>query len=155
VNATRRGRIVTFYSYKGGTGRSMAVANVAWILASQKKRVLVIDWDLEAPGLHRYFHPFLKDKELARSPGVIDFFHEFSAAARQRPQSESEPAECERWWSPDEPARARRLSTGTSDDATIDLVPAGRQDAAYAQRVAGFDWGAFYDKLGGGVFPKP
>jgi hypothetical protein len=26
--------IVTFYSFKGGTGRSMALANVAWILAS-------------------------------------------------------------------------------------------------------------------------
>lgn len=53
-----RGRIITFYSYKGGTGRSMALANVAWILASQGERVLTIDWDLEAPGLHRYFHPF-------------------------------------------------------------------------------------------------
>ena len=30
----RRGRIITFYSYKGGTGRSMMLANVAWILAT-------------------------------------------------------------------------------------------------------------------------
>jgi MinD-like ATPase involved in chromosome partitioning or flagellar assembly len=45
------GRIVTFYSYKGGTGRSMALANVAWLLAFSGKRVLVIDWDLEAPDL--------------------------------------------------------------------------------------------------------
>jgi MinD-like ATPase involved in chromosome partitioning or flagellar assembly len=37
------GRVVTFYSYKGGTGRSMAVANVAWILASSGARVLAID----------------------------------------------------------------------------------------------------------------
>ena len=29
----RAGRIVTFYSYKGGTGRTMALANAAWILA--------------------------------------------------------------------------------------------------------------------------
>ena len=56
------GRIVTFYSYKGGTGRSMALANIAWILAGGGKRVLVVDWDLEAPGLHRYFRPFLLDK---------------------------------------------------------------------------------------------
>ena len=27
-------RIITFYSYKGGTGRTMALANTAWILAS-------------------------------------------------------------------------------------------------------------------------
>jgi MinD-like ATPase involved in chromosome partitioning or flagellar assembly len=39
-------RIITFYSYKGGTGRSMALANIAWILASAGKRVLAIDWDL-------------------------------------------------------------------------------------------------------------
>src|SRR5437867_12286372 len=77
-----QGRIITVYSYKGGTGRSMAVANVAWILASQGKRVLVIDWDLEAPGLHRYFHPFIDDKELSASPGLIDFLVNFAEAAR-------------------------------------------------------------------------
>src|SRR6202050_1357184 len=69
----RHGRILTFYSYRGGTGRTMALANVAWILASNGKRVLVIDWDLEAPGLHRYFQPFIDDKELTYSDGVIDF----------------------------------------------------------------------------------
>ena len=42
----------------------MALANVAWILALHGSRVLVIDWDLEAPGIHRYFHPFIEDKEL-------------------------------------------------------------------------------------------
>jgi MinD-like ATPase involved in chromosome partitioning or flagellar assembly len=34
------------------------LANVAWILASNGKRVLTIDWDLEAPGLHRYFRDY-------------------------------------------------------------------------------------------------
>ncbi len=53
------GKIVTFYSYKGGTGRTMALANVGWILASTGLKVLVIDWDLDSPGLHRYFHPFV------------------------------------------------------------------------------------------------
>src|SRR5437588_13063530 len=72
------GKIITFYSYKGGTGRSMALANVAWILASNGKRVVLIDWDLEAPGLHRYFHPFLVDKELSSSDGLIDFILDFA-----------------------------------------------------------------------------
>src|SRR5204863_6021010 len=75
------GRIITFYSYKGGTGRSMALANVAWILASRGKRVLMVDWDLEAPGLHRYFHPFLQDKNLTASDGVIDLVRRFEDAA--------------------------------------------------------------------------
>jgi Mrp family chromosome partitioning ATPase len=67
------GRSFTFYSYKGGTGRSMVVANVAWLLASSGARVLLVDWDLEAPGLHRYLHPFLVDPELSATDGIIDF----------------------------------------------------------------------------------
>jgi MinD-like ATPase involved in chromosome partitioning or flagellar assembly len=44
-------KIVTFYSYKGGVGRSMALANAAAQLANKHGlRVIVIDWDLEAPG---------------------------------------------------------------------------------------------------------
>ena len=75
----RDGRVVTFYSYKGGTGRSMALANVAWILAAAGERVLVIDWDLEAPGLHRYFRPFLLDKDITGSDGLIDFVTDYCA----------------------------------------------------------------------------
>ena len=56
-----QGQILTFYSYKGGTGRTMALANVAWILASNGNRVLSVDWDLESPGLHKFFHPFLDE----------------------------------------------------------------------------------------------
>src|SRR5881392_468367 len=79
--ARRPGSIVTFYSYKGGTGRSMTLANVAWLLANSGRRVLAIDWDLEAPGLHRYFEPFLSDKSLERSTGIIDFVRDFATAA--------------------------------------------------------------------------
>src|SRR5215467_559283 len=75
------GTIVTFYSFKGGTGRSMALANVAWILACAGKKVLAIDWDLEAPGLHRYFYPFLVDKELTASDGVIDWVMDYALEA--------------------------------------------------------------------------
>src|SRR5258707_4498131 len=61
----------------------MALANTAWILASAGKRVLAIDWDLEAPGLHRYFHPFLTDKELCgqESQGVIEMAIDFAERA--------------------------------------------------------------------------
>ncbi len=59
----------------------MALANVAWILASNGKRVLMVDWDLEAPGLHRYFHPFLLDKELTATRGLIDLVWDFATEA--------------------------------------------------------------------------
>jgi Tfp pilus assembly protein PilF/cellulose biosynthesis protein BcsQ len=42
---------ITFYSFKGGVGRSMALINTAAIMAERGFRVLVIDMDLEAPGL--------------------------------------------------------------------------------------------------------
>ena len=44
-------RFVTFYSYKS-VGRSLALANVAFSLAAQGKKVLIIDMDFEAPGQH-------------------------------------------------------------------------------------------------------
>ena len=50
MTSSHNGQVVTFYSFKGGTGRTMALANVAWILAANGKRVLVVDWDLESPG---------------------------------------------------------------------------------------------------------
>ena len=40
-----------FFSIKGGVGRSTALAASAWSLARQGKRVLVLDLDLESPGL--------------------------------------------------------------------------------------------------------
>lgn len=42
----------TFYSYKGGTGRSLLLANAARYLALLGKHVVVVDFDFEAPGLH-------------------------------------------------------------------------------------------------------
>src|ERR1039458_3724505 len=51
---------VTFYSFKGGVGRSMALINTAGILAGRGFRVLVIDLDLEAPGLS-YLNPDAPD----------------------------------------------------------------------------------------------
>lgn len=42
----------TFYSYKGGTGRSLLLANAARYLALLDQRVVALDFDFEAPGLH-------------------------------------------------------------------------------------------------------
>ncbi|MFJ8431569.1 FxSxx-COOH system tetratricopeptide repeat protein [Kitasatospora sp. NPDC094019] len=57
------GRVLTFYSYKGGSGRTTVTANCAWILAANGLRVLAVDWNLAAPGLHHYFHPFLEPED--------------------------------------------------------------------------------------------
>ncbi len=149
------GKIITFYSYKGGTGRTMAMANVAWILACNGKRVLVIDWDLEAPGLHRYFRPFLPDPELSDTPGLIDFFVRFWEATRvAEPPTTSSAASTRPWFYDyaDLLAYAVPLDYEFPHKGELHFVGAGRQGASYASRVNWFRWDEFYEKLGGGVF---
>jgi hypothetical protein len=80
-----QGTIVTFYSFKGGTGRTTALANTAWILASAGYRVLVVDWDLESPGLHRFFEPFLDAETVADNSGVIDMVKDYQWAVSRDP----------------------------------------------------------------------
>lgn len=46
-----KAKTFAFYSYKGGTGRTTASANVAAILATKGHRVLCLDLDLDGPGL--------------------------------------------------------------------------------------------------------
>mgnify|MGYP001157752160 CR=1 FL=1 len=42
---------IVFFSIKGGVGRSSALAATAWHLAEKGRRVLIVDLDLESPGL--------------------------------------------------------------------------------------------------------
>lgn len=145
------GEIITFYSYKGGTGRTMAMANVAWILAAAGNRVLMVDWDLEAPGLHRYFYPFLHDKELVTSTGVMDIVMDFMVQAMTPPSSEQDR---EKTWYVRYADVLRHAVSIDWDFGTgqLDLLPAGLQNAAYATRVNSFNWDSFYERLGGGTF---
>lgn len=53
---------IAFYSYKGGVGRTLLLANAARFLAMLGKRVVAVDLDLEAPGLH-YKLPVLRDED--------------------------------------------------------------------------------------------
>lgn len=48
-------KVVMFWSYKGGSGRTVAAANSAAALAKLGKRVAIIDLDFEGPGLHHVF----------------------------------------------------------------------------------------------------
>lgn len=61
-------RLLTFYSYKGGVGRSLLLANYAHFLGRSGQKVVAIDLDLEAPGLHFKF-----DVVKAVRGGVVDF----------------------------------------------------------------------------------
>ncbi|MGV9871564.1 FxSxx-COOH system tetratricopeptide repeat protein [Streptomyces cellulosae] len=154
MTAARDGRIITFYSYKGGTGRTMALANTAWILAANGKRVLAVDWDLEAPGLHRFFHPFMDLEALAATPGVINIIEDYAWAATTGPRERPDD-----WHLPYASVEQHALSVNPErfdltfqDGGSLDFLSAGRQDRAYSTTVTSFEWDNFYERLGGGKF---
>jgi cellulose biosynthesis protein BcsQ len=66
-------RTVTFYSFKGGVGRTTALTHVAWILAMRGRKVVAVDLDLEAPGLSTTFNLQPQPKY-----GIVDYFYERS-----------------------------------------------------------------------------
>lgn len=68
---------ITFYSYKGGTGRSLALANAAVYLANLGLKVVAVDFDLEAPGLHYKLSRNADGSPLPVSKGVVDFVNTY------------------------------------------------------------------------------
>ncbi len=117
------GTVVTFYSYKGGVGRTLALANVAAALAGWGYRVLCIDWDLEAPGLSHYFAGWIEDPSF----GLVDLIEEVAAG--------KEP----------DVRRATTIVALPGLEDRLRLVPAGRQDRTYMDRVQRMDWSLLYE----------
>ena len=62
----------TLYSVKGGVGRSTTAAVLSWHLARNGQRVLVVDLDLESPGLSSA----MLDRDSLPRFGVTDWFVE-------------------------------------------------------------------------------
>jgi cellulose biosynthesis protein BcsQ len=153
--------VVTFYSYKGGVGRTMALANAAWLLADAGHRVLAVDWDLESPGLHLFLRPFLRDPELRESTGVVEMVQDYGKAAealakRRLPAAEAESRLAE--------LLERHAQVGNHTDSLayrfthpegrIDFLGPGLQDSRYSERVAAFEWARFYKDQRGRRFAE-
>ena len=148
MTETPDGQIITFYSFKGGTGRTMALANVAWILAASGKRVLTVDWDLESPGLSRYYSPFLPAAAIRDTPGVIDLIREFDSEAMRR-QRHRLPFEDVADYAKTE-QYALPLKWTFPNGGRLDFMSCGRQNMDYATTIGNLAWEDFYDKLRGG-----
>lgn len=112
--------IATFYSLRGGVGRSTALAYTARILASRGQTVLCIDMDLEAPGLAALFG---KEQEVRDGQGLV-------YALLSLDQGEQ----------PD----LRNHILRVSDTDELYCLPAGLPNANYARALSLLDPGAWY-----------
>lgn len=115
----------TFYSFKGGVGRTMALANVAVHLAHRGRRVLVVDFDLEAPGLDTF--PALRPS--TPQPGLVDF------VARYLDTNEA----------PD----VREFVGAAPGIDNLQVMPAGTIGRSYANDFARINWRRLYDEREG------
>ncbi len=115
--------VVTFYSFKGGVGRTTAMVITADLLVKAGRRVVMIDFDLEAPGL-TVMLPSVENEDAKY--GVLDYIYQ-------------------RWLTPEEniPPIAecvRRVGRGSD----LFLIPAGKYDENYIHRLADFEVEKFY-----------
>jgi Tfp pilus assembly protein PilF len=137
---------ITFYSFKGGVGRSMALINTAGMLAGRGFRVLVIDLDLEAPGLS-YLDP---DEPTA--PATLDYapktgFVELLSDAKRRGEGADlfvlpAPQLVERYCRPYRlPAAINGRKSGV-----LSIMPAGKLDVGYSSRFDSLNLRQLYEE---------
>lgn len=143
--------IFTFYSYKGGVGRSMALANIAELFFQQGLNVLMVDWDLEAPGLERFFPKQMKS--IVEKSGVIDILIEFKRRMAEGTFSienkESLFPTLTEYLTDVYPEKSGKKGG-------LSILSAGRRDNEnfndYVSNVRGFDWQDFYQNWEGELF---
>lgn len=114
------GTVITFYSYKGGVGRTFALANVASLLAMNGKKILCIDWDLEAPGLGYYFNKYLPTKQ---QKGVVELISDIQHSSQIN------------WKNYISSVQLAGEFTGE-----FDFISAGVQNDNYTRRMQALNW---------------
>jgi Mrp family chromosome partitioning ATPase/tetratricopeptide (TPR) repeat protein len=140
--------VVSFYSFKGGVGRTVALLNAAWQLAQRGSTVALLDLDLEAPGLHTA--PLRRREEGAWEPAEPRWG--FADLVRIDPTREARPAGSPTW-------PEGFLVQDLGPEGRIGLLAArgtGNGEAGYLRRyeafVQTFSWSAFYLEADGRGF---
>lgn len=121
--------VTTFYSFKGGVGRTMALVNTAVELANRGRRVVAVDFDLEAPGLDS-FGILRPDKP---GPGLVDFVHQYLETGA----------------SPDAREFMYRAPNVGDKGGQLWIMPAGAGRKDYQARFRELDWMELYDRYDG------
>jgi hypothetical protein len=79
---------IAFYSYKGGVGRSQFLARAAKFLFIAGKKVMTLDLDFEAPGLHYKFHPHGRPSAPSFTGGAVSYLLATADGAESAPPLE-------------------------------------------------------------------
>lgn len=142
--------IYTFYSYKGGVGRTMALANVAELFYQSGLKVLMVDWDLEAPGLEGFFFSAKELQDTLDKPGLMDMILHYKAQMARELEADA-PPELENL-----AQYMIDIYPNQTGSGKLFLLTAGRRSkshfAAYAESVLTFNWQEFYDKWDGELY---
>lgn len=137
--------IITFYSYKGGVGRTQFVANIAaYLCFYRKKRILLLEWDLEAPGLHFFFNKTDKDINKAGLFGLLNNYVKLTRS-QSNIATEKLPAISAQ-------EHIVELVKSERHQGRIDLMPAYTYNGSYAGMVNDFNWYEFYEILQGKIY---
>jgi tetratricopeptide (TPR) repeat protein/septum formation inhibitor-activating ATPase MinD len=127
-------KTVTFYSYKGGVGRTLALANIAMRLSEFGKKVCILDFDLEAPGVHYKFPKV----DLRNRKGLVDYIYEY-VQTKERPENLQE--------------MVITLPPTIKDSEPIQLIPAGDiHDKNYWSNLSNINWTELLYKEDGILF---
>jgi cellulose biosynthesis protein BcsQ/tetratricopeptide (TPR) repeat protein len=123
--------IVTFYSFRGGVGRTTALVNVGLELVRRGRKVLLVDFDLESPDLTSF--PSLRPTE--PHAGMVDYV----AAYREK----GEPPDVTEYLYP---------VGADTERGRLWVMPAGQGGPAYWEALAGIDWERLYERQEGYLF---
>jgi cellulose biosynthesis protein BcsQ len=123
--------IITFYSFKGGVGRTMGLVNVALELAKEGRRVLAVDFDLEAPGLDTY--PIMLRPGGGKTMGMVDFVTEY----------------CKTGTSPKVSGFVYDAAPEAVGPDRVFVMPTGAPDEGYGARLSSIDWQGLYAERDG------
>src|ERR1019366_8808075 len=120
-----------FYSYKRGVGRTMGLMNTAVRLSKKGKRVFVIDFDLEAPGIDAFLDPEDRNKR-----GLLEYVSDYAASGEV----------------PDIRNYVAVLPGVSPDSPPIQILSAGKKDLEYQSLLANLNWKQFYSEQRGFLF---
>ena len=120
---------VTFYSFKGGVGRTLSLMNTAYRLSSQGKRVFILDFDLEAPGVDVFSSPSQQERG-----GLLDYIGQYSETGSVPPLEQY----------------VSRMSWQNGE--AVFYMSAGRRDQNYQSLLAKLNWKDFYTRHRGFYF---